>query len=120
MGKAKLCADQFTQPQLDDQHRVGRNETVNSRRAVSKMRAYAHFAITALFHSDQGILDTGYRLPLTKSYRVIHPTMAIFANPDHFFRQVFRLAFVNWNFLAFVEINFKIVNNPVTLTSRLS
>lgn len=120
MGKAKLCADQFTQPQLDDQHRVGRNETVNSRRAVSKMRAYAHFAITALFHSEQGILDTGYRLPLAKSYRVIHQTMPIFANPDHIFREVFRLAFIEWNFLAFVEINFKIVNNPVTLTGSLS
>jgi hypothetical protein len=58
------------------------------------MRAYADFAITALFHSDQGILDTDYRLPLAKSYRVIHQTMPIFANPDHIFREVFRLAFI--------------------------
>ena len=85
MGKAKLGADQFTQPQLDDQHRIGRNETVNSRRAISKMRGLTRTCDNRLVSFRlRGVLDAGHRLTLAKSYRMIHPTMAIFPNPDHF------------------------------------
>jgi len=89
------------QPDLTNQHRVGRNKIWNAFVAICQVRAHADFPIATDFHPHQGMFHTSHCLAASKQGLVADEGDASF-DSNHFFLKVFHLFRIQRSLDAFV------------------
>jgi len=96
-----MSTHNVAQPDLTNQHCVGRNEVRNAFISVGQMRTDADFPIAADFHAYQGIFHTGHRLTASKDGLVVNEGDTRL-NSNHVLGKMLHLFCIQRNLVSFV------------------
>lgn len=105
------------QPDLTNQHRIGRNQVRDALVSIGQVRTDSHFPIAAGSHPYQRMLDTCDRLTASEDNPAIDECAAVHG-PYHLFRKVLCLRLVQRNLVTLVEEEPHIEQDTVAFVRR--